>query len=67
MVGVLIYAAQFALSYKQKNLIDLDVFILPAIAIIVLGLFLWETVIIFDFPYKGMSKDKLVLQMTDLQ
>jgi len=67
MVGVLIYGAQFAFTAKQQTFIDFDAFILPAVALLVLGLAGWETIVILDFLIKDvkgqiiMNKQRLTI------
>jgi hypothetical protein len=55
MVGALIYAVQYSFTGDQKTMFDFDKIILPVVVIAVLGLAMWETVIIVDFLLKDVK------------
>ena len=54
VVGVLIFATNFGLSYQKKYNLDFSGYGVTVIAVIVLGLFLWETIVVIDFLIKNV-------------
>jgi hypothetical protein len=61
MVGALMYGVQFAFTAKRQTMFDFDAMILPPVAILTLGLALWETIIIIDFLFKDV-RGKIILE-----
>ena len=55
MVGVLIYAVQFAFTAKSRSVVDFDAITLPFFATLILAVVAWETMVIFDFLIKDVK------------
>jgi hypothetical protein len=66
LVGALAFAVHFGFSYKKQTLVDLMAIALPLVALLVLGLALWETIITFNFLIKDV-KGHVIIETSGLK
>jgi|GEM_PF-3045072 len=59
-VGVTYYATRFGLSSPKKYSMDLDGYFIIVVAILVLGLILWDIIVVVDFMIKDVKREIII-------